>query len=87
MTMLSTTTYTSSSSALRRRTIILLARLRRSVNNWVADMLAYRERQAAIHALHEFSDHQLKDIGLYRGQIEHAINDASLQRTQRRLWQ
>jgi uncharacterized protein YjiS (DUF1127 family) len=87
MTMLSTTPYTSSSSALRRRAIILLARLRRSVNNWVADMLAYRERQAAIHALHEFSDHQLKDIGLYRGQIEYAINDATRQRTQTRLWQ
>jgi uncharacterized protein YjiS (DUF1127 family) len=77
MTMLSMTTYTPSPSAFRRRAIVLLARLRRSVNNWVADMLAYRERQAAIHALHEFSDHQLKDIGLYRGQIEHAINGTS----------
>jgi uncharacterized protein YjiS (DUF1127 family) len=80
MTMLSTTTSMSAPSVLRRRAIILLARLRRSVNNWVADVLAHRERQAAIHALHEFSDHQLKDIGLYRGQIENAINGGSRDR-------
>ena len=87
MTMLSTTTYTPSSSTFRRRAIVLLARLRRSINNWVADMLAYRERQAAIHALHEFSDHQLKDIGLYRGQIEHAINGTSRDQLLARLSQ
>jgi uncharacterized protein YjiS (DUF1127 family) len=65
------------SSARRRRAIVLLARFRRAVNNWMAAMMAYRERQAALYALRAFSDHQLKDIGLHRGEIDRAIGEAS----------
>jgi uncharacterized protein YjiS (DUF1127 family) len=54
----------------RRKAIVVLARLRRVVNTWVAEALAYRERQAALHALLQYDDRELRDIGLYRGQIE-----------------
>jgi len=44
-------------------------RLRHLVDGWVAAMLAYRERQAALWALHRMTDRQLQDIGLDRGNI------------------
>lgn len=86
MTMLTTTTFTHRSPTWRRRAIVLLVRLRRALNDWVAAALAYRERQAAIHALRQYDDRELKDIGLYRGQIEDAINEASRMRMRVRLW-
>jgi uncharacterized protein YjiS (DUF1127 family) len=79
-------TTTLSSSAVQKKAIVLLARLRRVVNTWIADALAYRERQAAIHALRLYDDRELKDIGLYRGQIEQAVGDASHRRMRRRPW-
>ena len=84
MAMLSTTTSPSKSSILRKRAIVLLARLRRFVNDWVAEALAYRERQAAIYALRQYDDRELKDIDLYRGQIEQVICNASRQPSRRR---
>jgi uncharacterized protein YjiS (DUF1127 family) len=73
-------------SAMRRKAIVVLARLRRVVNTWVAEALAYRERQAALHALLQYDDRELRDIGLYRGQIEQVIRDASHRRMRRRPW-
>lgn len=38
-------------------------------DDWVADVLARRERQATIVALGRLNDRELKDIGLYRDDI------------------
>jgi len=47
--------------------------LKRLVDAWVAGMLARRERQAAICALHQMDDRALRDIGLWRGRIDAAL--------------
>jgi uncharacterized protein YjiS (DUF1127 family) len=86
MTMPSTTTNAPTSSAVRRNAIILLARLRRVVNTWVAEALAYRERQASLCALRQYDDRELRDVGLYRCQIEQVIGNASHRRMRRRRW-
>lgn len=70
---------------MRKKRLLPLARLRRAVNGWVAEVLAYRERQAALYALHQYDDRELKDIGLYSGQIGQVIGDASRQRARHRL--
>ena len=44
---------------------------RNFVDDWIAASLAHRERRAAIFALQRLSDRELKDMGLYRGCIEH----------------
>lgn len=40
---------------------------------WVTRFAKYRERRMAIEMLNGFDDHQLKDIGLTRGEIEFAV--------------
>lgn len=52
---------------LRCRTRRLRRLIRHAVDAWVASMLAYRERQAALYALRHLSDREVKDMGLYRG--------------------
>jgi uncharacterized protein YjiS (DUF1127 family) len=84
MTIPSTTTNEPTSSAVRKKAIVLPARLRRVVNTWVAEALAYRERQVALHALRQYDDRELRDVGLYRGQIEQIIGNASHRRMRRR---
>ncbi len=46
-----------------------LRRFKHAVDAWVAAMIANRERQAAIYALHRLSDRELSDIGLDRNNI------------------
>ncbi len=46
-------------------------RLKRVIDNWVAAMVANRERQAAVYAVHHMSDRERKDMGLYRGSLGH----------------
>ena len=46
-----------------------LRRFRRAIDAWVAAMIARRERQATLSALHRMSDRALTDIGLCRGRI------------------
>lgn len=50
-----------------------LRRFRRSVDAWVAEVIATSERQAAIYALNLLSDRELGDIGLDRGSITHLV--------------
>lgn len=50
-----------------------LRRFRYSVDTWVAGMIAARERQAVIYAMHLLSDRELRDIGLDRGSITHLV--------------
>jgi len=44
------------------------------INTWLAAWLAHQERAAARKVLLSFSDRQLHDIGLFRSQIEDALN-------------
>ena len=48
--------------------------LGRLVNRWIASMIARSERQAARVALRQLDDRELKDIGVYRHQIDDACN-------------
>ena len=54
-----------------------LASFRRLVNDWVAAAIDHRERQAAIVALRHLDDRELKDIGIYRCQIDTVIAEAA----------
>jgi len=83
MTMLSTISYSTTSSDQRKKAMLLPARLRRRLINWLAAALAYRERRSALFALRQWDDRELKDVGLYRGQIEEAITGASRRRLRR----
>jgi uncharacterized protein YjiS (DUF1127 family) len=49
----------------------LFAWLKRFVDGWIAAVIAHRERQAAFFVLRHFTDRELKDIGLYRGDLSH----------------
>jgi len=42
-------------------------RVWRIVNNWIAAMIADRERQATLSALGDLSDAELRDFRVYRG--------------------
>ena len=79
MTLL-TTTRSSNTRLFRRRLFVFLSQLGRMVDDWVAFIIADFERRAEIAALQHMSDRQLKDIGLYRGQIEGAIVEAARDR-------
>lgn len=57
---------------LRCRSRRLSRRLKHGIDAWVANMLARRERQATIYAVHHLSDLELRDIGLYRGSLGQA---------------
>lgn len=61
-------------AGLRAHLIRTAWRIRRFVNNLVAAALARRERQVALFALRQMSDRELKDLGLYRGDLERAVS-------------
>ena len=79
MTLL-TTTRSSNPSLFHKRIFVFLSRLGRLADDWVAFFIADFERRAEIAALQHMSDRHLKDIGLYRGQIEGALAEASRDR-------
>lgn len=54
-----------------------LASFGRLVNGWVAAAIDRRERQAAMVALRHLDDRELKDIGIYRCQIDTVIAEAA----------
>jgi uncharacterized protein YjiS (DUF1127 family) len=51
--------------------------LGRLVNRLVAAALARHARHAELVALRKFSDRQLKDIGICRGEIDHVLDEAA----------
>jgi uncharacterized protein YjiS (DUF1127 family) len=69
--------------SLRRIVLFNAARIRRLVNGWVAALIAHYERRAALATLRHFDDRELKDIGLYRGELYDAVTKASQARLQR----
>ena len=48
-------------------------RLKRILNRWMAAAIAYRERQAALLALHRAGDRDLNNKRIYRGPIDDAL--------------
>jgi uncharacterized protein YjiS (DUF1127 family) len=82
MTMLNNASYyIAATPGVRRSVAIALARLGRLINRWIAAMIAHRERQAALVALRHLSDRDLKDIGIYRGEIGDALAERAAARS------
>jgi uncharacterized protein YjiS (DUF1127 family) len=46
----------------------------RLLHAWAGDIAHYFVRRAAIKSLRELSDHELRDIGIRRSQIEAAVH-------------
>ena len=84
MTML-TTIPTSAIRPFAWRTAVLLARLRRLVNRFFAAVIARHERHSAREALRKLDDRHLKDIGMYRSQIDSSLEE--LAQTRARMQQ
>jgi uncharacterized protein YjiS (DUF1127 family) len=88
MTMLTNTSrFASGAPTIRRSFAVFLARFGRHIDRWIAGMIARRERQAALFALHRLDDRLLRDVGLYRSQIDSALSEtaAARMRMQRQL--
>jgi uncharacterized protein YjiS (DUF1127 family) len=51
--------------------------LGRFVDRLVAAAIARHARHAERAALRQLSDRELKDIGIYRGEIEHGLDEAA----------
>ena len=83
MTMLSTIQFSPMRWFGRKGVILLSARLRRLINAWAAAAIARHERRAALAALSQLDDRELKDIGIYRGQIDDVIERAARSRLHR----
>ena len=82
MTMLNNAShYIAAAPGVRRSVAIFLARLGRLINRRIAAMIAHRERQAALVALRHLSDRDLKDIGIYRGEIGDALAERAAARS------
>jgi uncharacterized protein YjiS (DUF1127 family) len=56
-----------------------------ALNRWIAAFIAHREREATLALLRNFGDRELKDIGIYRGQIGPALDEAAQHRAQRQF--
>jgi uncharacterized protein YjiS (DUF1127 family) len=68
-------------SAIQRRVRFLLKRLGRLLNHWLSAAIAEQKRRADIAVLHHFSDRELKDIGLTRGDLGEGLAEAARIRT------
>jgi uncharacterized protein YjiS (DUF1127 family) len=81
MTMLNNTSSQFGGSAARpgtarRAARVFLKTLARSINNWIACLIAKRERQANLVILRSLSDRELSDMGLSRNQIGEGLCEA-----------
>jgi uncharacterized protein YjiS (DUF1127 family) len=45
------------------------------INHWLAAWIARTEREAARKTLLSFSDRQLRDIGIFRSEIEYILSN------------
>lgn len=88
MSMLHHTSDFSSAPFFIRRSIRSFGRsFARAVNNAIAVIIAQREHQANLTILRNFSDRELRDIGLSRSQIGNGLAEAARDRlrSQRQL--
>jgi len=78
MTMLnSASNYSATPAAIRKTIRIFVRGLGRLINNGIAALIAQREHQANLTLLRRFSDRELRDIGLDRGQIGEGLAEAA----------
>jgi uncharacterized protein YjiS (DUF1127 family) len=82
MTMLNSPRYPPVTERYRTRVGSFLVWLGRLVDRLVAAAIARHERQAERVVLLQLSDRELKDIGIYRGEIEHGLEQAAKTRAQ-----
>jgi len=83
MTLLNSNATYSAPSTVRKSVHSICRRFFDLVNEGVAAFIAHRERQAALSVLGRFSDRELRDMGLHRGQIGPALDDAAKYRSAR----
>ena len=61
-------------SGYRITAAILLRRMGRLIDNWVAEIIARREREVARSMLHGFSEGALQDIVASKGEIDDMLS-------------
>jgi uncharacterized protein YjiS (DUF1127 family) len=83
MTLLSHNSSHSGTSHVWKRASFICEWLYRQINERVAVFLAHREYRATVSMLHRLNDRELRDIGLHRGQIGPALNEAANYRATR----
>jgi len=66
--------------ATRRAARVLLKALARLINNWIAVLIAQRERQANLVILRKLGDRELSDIGPNRSQLGEGLPCAAKDR-------
>jgi uncharacterized protein YjiS (DUF1127 family) len=64
-----TTDFFSTQVSIQRSVRVVGRGIFRAINNAIAALIAQREQQANLTILRRFSDRELRDIGLSRGQI------------------
>ena len=77
MTMLNIPRYPPATERYRTRVGSFLVWLGHFVDCLVAAAIARHQRQAELAALRQFSDRELNDIGICRGEIEHGLEEAA----------
>jgi uncharacterized protein YjiS (DUF1127 family) len=68
------------SGTTRRAARVFLKTLARLINNWIAGVIAQRERQANLVILRKLGDRELSDIGLNRNQLGEGLREAAKDR-------
>jgi len=87
MTMLNTARPSATTaSAIPRTARFLLKRIGRLLNHWISAVIEQRARQADIIVLRHFSDRELKDIGLTRGDLGEGLAEAARYRIRMQRW-
>ena len=61
-----------------RRCVSLVSHL---INSWIAGVIARCEREAALAAMRQLDDRELKDMGIRRCQLGDAFNQIARERT------
>jgi uncharacterized protein YjiS (DUF1127 family) len=64
----------------RRAARVFRKTLARQINNWIAALIAQRERQANLVILRKLGDRELSDIGLNRNQLGEGLPEAAKDR-------
>jgi uncharacterized protein YjiS (DUF1127 family) len=72
-------------STIRKGLWFVATRLGHLINRWVAAEIARRARAADIAILRQFSDRELKDIGLTRGDLREGLAEAARCRIRKQL--
>jgi uncharacterized protein YjiS (DUF1127 family) len=72
--------YATVASAIQRKARFVLKRMGRLLNYWIAAAIATRARQVDSIFLQHLSDRELRDIGLYRGDLAKGLAEAAKSR-------